>query len=150
MSDTLKAGLIQRLGITDAELNEDGLLAALDEALTEQAETAAPAGAVLIDAGVLATLQENAAEGVTARAEQIKASRDALIEAAAADGRVTPATKAAWRKALDENEASTAPLLAALPTNKAVPVVPMGHAEASDEDSLYRRIYPGTDTSKEA
>ena len=54
MSDTLQAGIRERLGITDAGLDEQGLLAALDEALAEQADptpVAQAPGTVLIDAG---------------------------------------------------------------------------------------------------
>lgn len=157
MSDALKAGLVKRLGITDAELDENGILAALDEALNEQAEdTNAPAaqlpeGAIVVDAAQFEALKEQAAQGAQARAAQIAQSRDALVDAAVADGRVAPANKAAWRKALDDNEAATVPLLAALPTGVAVPVAEVGHALAPDaDDAEYRRYYPGANTTKEA
>ena len=135
MSETLKAGLRERLGITDAEIAEDGLLAALDEVLAEQADDTptAPAGTVLIDATQLEALRTQAAEGAAARAEQVRVSRDALVDAAVADGRVAPANRDAWRQALDDNEQGTAPLLAALPTN-AIPVVEVGHASVEDDD----------------
>lgn len=59
MSDALKAGLSARLGVTDAEISDDDLLAAVDEVLDEQTDTpAAPAATVpgtqLIEDNVLA------------------------------------------------------------------------------------------------
>lgn len=154
MSDALKAGLVKRLGITDAELDENGILAALDEALNEQAEDTnvatftAPAGTIVVDAAQFEALKGQAAEGAQARAEQIKASRDALIEAAVADGRLAPASRDTWRARMDENETGTTALLATLAPN-AVPVVPLGHAmDNSAEDAEYRRYYPGATNTK--
>ena len=139
MSDALQAGIRERLGITDADLDEQGLLSALDEALSEQADPApvvAP-GTVLIDAAQLAELRNQAAEGAQARAEQVAHRRDAIIDAAVADGRVSPANRAAWRAALDADEAATEPLLAGLAKNGAVPVDPAGHANADQANDAY-------------
>lgn len=140
MSDTLQAGIRERLGITDAGLDEQGLLAALDEALAEQADptpVAQAPGTVLIDAGQLDELRAQAAAGAQARAEQVANRRDALVDAALTDGRISPANRAAWRAALDADEDATTPLLAGLAANAAVPVAPVGHAEADQADDAY-------------
>ena len=140
MSDTLQAGIRERLGITDAGLDEQALLAALDEALAEQADptpVAQAPGTVLIDAGQLDELRAQAAAGAQARAEQVANRRDALVDAALADGRISPANRAAWRAALDADEDATTPLLAGLAANAAVPVAPVGHADADQSDDAY-------------
>lgn len=149
----LTAGLRERLGVTDANASDETLLAALDEALEERAETPAPtvpAGATLIDSDVLATLQADAAAGREALAAQTAARRDALVSAAIADGRISPANRATWRAQLDSSEEVTAELLAALPKNT-VPVTEVGHSDdvASAEEALYVKAW-GNDKTKEA
>src|SRR5438128_1083443 len=65
MPNTLSEGLRQRLGITDAELDDAGLLSAVDEALSERASDtpptpaapALPEGTVAIDAAQLDELR---------------------------------------------------------------------------------------------
>lgn len=156
MSDTIKAGLRERLGITDADLSDEQYLSAVDEALTEQADTQAapaaasasttPEGAVLIDAAALATLQSNAAAGVEALQTQTSARRDGIVDTAMREGRIAPASSATWRKALDENEESTTALLATFPKNT-IPVDAVGHSDdVLDADSaLYGNVYPSTE-----
>ena len=108
----LQAGLRERLGVTDADASDETLLAALDETLTEQADTttetaaaaALPEGTVAIDATVLAELQSNARLGAEARAEQESTRRDAIVATALREGRITAASRDAWRAQLDTNE----------------------------------------------
>ena len=50
------------------------------------------------------------------------ADRDAIADAAVADGRISPANHAVWRARLDENQEGTSALLATLTPSKAVPV----------------------------
>lgn len=141
MSDTLKAGLRNRLGITDAEASEDAILAALDEALAEQAEPATitpiPEGAVVVDKAALAELQAAAAEGVAARQEQNTARRDGIIAAAIADGRIAPAASKTWREQLDKDEDGVKALLDSMPKNT-LPMNEIGHSDEVEnaEDAL--------------
>lgn len=148
MSDALKAGLRDRLGITDADLSEDGLLAALDEALQEQAAEPAPTarvpdGTVLVDAAQFEALQAQAAEGAQARAEQVADRRNKIVDAAVADGRVSPANRQAWRDNLDRDEDGTAALLATLSPAREVPVDEIGTGVAPEgEDAAYNKLFP--------
>lgn len=149
MSDTIKAGLRERLGVTDAAASDETLLAALDQALEEQADPpAAPAAALpdgftAIDSTVLAELQENARLGAEARAEQESTRRDGIVKAALDSGRITPQSRAAIRAQLDKDEAGTSAFLATLPKNAAVPVTELGLADSitDADDSLYGAIY---------
>ena len=143
MSDTLKAGLRDRLGITDAEADEAAILTALDEALEERAEptTDIPEGTVLMDAKQLDELRAQAAEGAQARAQQVAERRDTVVAAAVADGRISPANRDSWRARMDENEEGTYALLATLAPNKAIPVEPIGFTGGPDEiDALDQKV----------
>lgn len=148
MSDTIKAGLIERLGVKDADISDEALLAAVDEALDEQAETtntvtaALPEGVVTIDSTVLASLQADARRGAEARAEQDSTRRDGIIAEALRDGRITSATREKWRASLDKDETGAAELLAGLAKN-AVPVEPVGVSDTltSTDDALYSAMY---------
>lgn len=151
MSDTIKAGLRERLGVTDAAASDETLLAALDEALDETAASTAavasvPAGTTLIDQDVLAQLQANAAAGATALATQVSNRRDGIVAQALREGRITAASQEAWRANLDANEEGTVNLLASLPVNKALPVEELGNADesATAEDRTYAAIFGDT------
>jgi ATP-dependent protease ClpP protease subunit len=155
MSDTIKAGLRERLGVTDAAASDETLLAALDEALNEQADTPTaatlPEGTVAIDSTVLAELQSNARMGAEARAEQDRARRDSIVATALAEGRITAASRDAWRTQLDSNEEGTTNLLASLAKNTAVPVEPLGHSDGlTDADDALAAAAGWTDTEKGA
>jgi ATP-dependent protease ClpP protease subunit len=146
MSDTFLAGVRERLGVT-AEASEEAVLAALDEALDEQADNtpvaALPAGTVAIDATVLEELQANARAGAEARAEQERTRRDAIIDAALRDGRITSNSAPTWREQLDVNEEGTTALLNGLAANTATPVREIGHSDSltSAEDALYNEVF---------
>ncbi len=147
MSDTIKAGLRERLGVTDAEATDETLLAALDQALSEQAEptTAPPAGTVLMDAAALDTLKADAAAGREARTELDKQRRDGIVAKALEEGRIAPASRDAGRASLDENETRTAELLGTFAANT-VPVTELGHsnvdAVSTAEDEEYYAMFP--------
>ena len=150
----LQAGLRERLGVTDADASDETLLAALDEALDEQADTttetaaaaALPEGTVAIDATVLAELQSNARLGAEARAEQQRERRDGIVAAALREGRITAQSRDDWRARLDKDEKGYAEVLASLPKNT-VNVEEVGHSDTltSSEDSLYAAMYPATE-----
>lgn len=153
----LTAGLRERLGVTDAEASDETLLAALDQALEEQADDTTPAapaaptipeGAVLMDAAALAELQANASLGAEARRAQESDRRDAVVADAVRTGRIAPAAQATWRAQLDVNEESTTALLNTFPVNT-VPVTELGHADSvsSADDALYAAAW-GSDTKE--
>ncbi len=143
----LKAGLRSRLGVTDAVDSDDELLAAVDEALAEQADdtptATLPDGAVAIDATVLAELQTNARLGAEARAEQDRTRRDGIVSAALREGRITSASRETWRAQLDANEEGTTALLNSLAANTAVPVSELGHADSvlDADEALYQSVF---------
>ncbi|GAB3622574.1 Clp protease ClpP [Mariniluteicoccus endophyticus] len=147
VSQKLIEGLRHRLGITAEDLTEDGLLAALDEALQERAadqptnDTPAP-GTVVIDAAQLEQLQRDAQDGRDARKQQLADHRAQLVEDAIRDGRIAPARREEWLANL-ANDPGSEKTLASLH-----PVVNVNEAgytggvdEANDEDSLYNRLF---------
>lgn len=145
----LTAGLRERLGVTDATADEETLLAALDEALTEQPDTPAasaasiPEGAVVVDSAVLAQLQSNAQAGVKALAAQDKARRDAIVSQALTEGRIAAASSDSWREQLDKDEDGIKSLLESFPKNSTVPVAEVGHSDTltSADDALYGSVF---------
>lgn len=146
MSDTLMAGLRERLGMTDAETSEDAVLAALDEALAEQAEPAPaaklPEGVVAIEASQLDELKATAAEVRAIREERAAERRESLVQAAIEDGRIAPARRDAWLKQLSADEEGAAEVLASLEPGT-IPVAEVGHSDdVPDEEAEYARYYP--------
>lgn len=142
MSDALKAGLSARLGVTDAEISDEALLAAVDEVLAEQTDTPAasaatiPAGTQIIEDNILEQMRADAAAGREARDQQIKDRRDRIISDALNEGRITAASKEQFRALLDADEDGTTQVLASMAKNT-VPVTEIGHADAkSVEDTL--------------
>lgn len=157
MSDTpLKAGLRERLGITDADVADDAILAALDEALNEQVDTpepqaaALPEGVVMMEAAVVDAMKAELAELRELRDAKLEADRAALVEAAIADGRIPPARREHWLAALKADEEGMAPYLAALAPNT-IPLNEIGHSDdvESADDALYAKV-AGANTKKES
>ena len=139
MSDILKAGLLERLGVTDSAITDDQLLAAVDVVLEQvTAPTAAvPAGTVLIDSAVLTDLQASAALGRKASEAQDNSRREAIVDSAVQDGRIAPASRDTWITSLNANEEGTTALIASLAKNL-VPVTEIGTSdEPSEADNLY-------------
>lgn len=134
------ADLRTRLGL-DAEATVEAVLAALDEKIAEQATTVPPAGTVLIDQGVLAALQSDAAAGRKALDAQVTAHRDGIIADALRDGKITKFSAKTFREALDANEAGTAAILATLAPNT-VPVTELGVGSVDAADAEYDRYFP--------
>lgn len=143
MSDLI-TGLRDRLGIpAETELDEDGLLAALDEALTETADPptpeaqAVPVGTVVIDASALDELRTQAAAGVRAAQDAARAHREQVVAAAVAAGKIPPARRDHWLGLLELDEGTEA-VIDGMPSN-VIPVAPIGYTggvdEASDEDA---------------
>ncbi|MFD1547008.1 head maturation protease, ClpP-related [Nonomuraea guangzhouensis] len=145
---TLSEGLRERLGITDAELDDDALLAALDDQLavlteptTEPIETPAepvaaklPEGTVAIDEATLAELREQAAEGVAARAQQRVEARDRALDDAINAGKFPPARREHWARLYDLDPEGTRQTLASL-ADGVVPLQDVGEPGGEPTDS---------------
>lgn len=155
VTDSLTAALRERLGIAaDANLDEGGILAALDEVLAEQAEPApatpaVPAGTVLVDEATLADLRASAQLGAQAHARQVAEDRTRLVNAAVEDGRIAPARRDHWLAAL-QADPGAAEVLATLQTGT-VPLAPAGFTggveEAPDDDRIYSAAWPTAERS---
>lgn len=148
MSDALKKGLRERLGISaEANLDDDALLAAVDEVLAEQdpAAPTAAAGTVVLDEAQYADLQAAAAEGREARNQQLAAERAAIVDSAVNDGRIAPARRDHWVNALAADPGMAETLAGLAPG--LVNLKPSGYTggvdEATDEDHVYSKFYPG-------
>lgn len=154
MSDTIKAGLIERLGVKDADISDEKLLAALDESLEEQADpnpaAGLPTGFIAVDENVWNETQANARQGAEARKQQDKDRRDGIVTSALNSGQISTASAKAIREQLDSDEAKTVAFLATVPKNT-VPVTEVGKADSltSTDDALYASAW-GSDEKQEA
>lgn len=148
MSDTIKAGLVQRLGVR-AEATDDEILAAVDEALDERAEPTDPAtptapvvdpapepapapaavdGTVVVEAGAFAELQRQAGLGAQAHATQQTQRLEGIVQNAINEGRIAPASRAHFLALLGKDETGTTAALATFPKGT-IPVAELGHSE---------------------
>ncbi|PPG29652.1 head maturation protease, ClpP-related [Pseudoclavibacter sp. RFBB5] len=139
--DDLKAGLRERLGVTDAAADDTQLLAAVDEALDEQASNdsrAVPEGAIVVDATAFAELQSAAAEGREARKEQIRSKHEGIVNEAVKEGRIAPAARDGWLASIEKDEQGITTLLNSLPKNT-IPVAELGHSagDKTTDEALY-------------
>ena len=135
------AAFRDRLGVTDAAVTGEELVAALDEALaeriappivTEHVLTALPEGVVTVEAAVLDELRAGVGELRAVREAQASERRADLVDAAVNDGRIPPARRDHWVAALTADEEGMAPVLAALAPNT-VPLAEVGHSDTSAE-----------------
>ncbi|MFI7449548.1 head maturation protease, ClpP-related [Nonomuraea sp. NPDC049714] len=146
---TLTEGLRERLGIADdAELDDDALLDAVDQALAERAEpsTAGPApgpepvaaripdGMQLIDEATLAELRASAAQGVEARALQRTEARDQALNDAIRVGKFPPARRDHYAAAWDADPEGTRQLLDSL-AEGLVPLADVGQPGGEPTDN---------------
>lgn len=127
----------QRLGITDETATDETVLAALDEALAEQADDTSgaaqlPEGVSTIDTAVLEELRASARRGDEARAQQEREQREQLADAAVRDGRIARARRDHWVTALAADPGAAEQLAALEPG--LVPVTPIGHDTPGGED----------------
>ena len=95
--EILMAGLRERLGLTETDGTE-AILAAVDRLANQPTAEAAPMpeGVALIESDQLAALQAAAAEVAAMRAERDAERRAGMVDAAVADGRITPARRDHW------------------------------------------------------
>lgn len=114
MSDTLLQGLRERLGV-DAELDDAGVLAALDSKIAAAsapvtpppAAPALPEGSTVISKDALDELRIAAAAGAEARAKQLGDERDDTIRTAIAAGKIAPARREYWTTNWDKDPEGT-------------------------------------------
>jgi ATP-dependent protease ClpP protease subunit len=145
-SDEQLTTLRQRLGVSD-DADEATILAALDEALIERADPPAapnvPEGSVLVDATTFDELRAQAAQGVEARTEQLRAQREAQVTAAINDGRIAPARRDHWLAQLEQDPGASQVLASLAPG--LIPVEARGADNAPEgdvhEDEAYARLF---------
>lgn len=158
MSETIINGLRERLGIkADAEITEDSLMAALDEALEERADAptttdqAPTPGTVNLDEETYRALREDAAAGRQARDQQVAAAREATVQAAIDSGRIPPARREHWVNMLAADPGAEETLNSLEPGT--VPLTPKGYTggvdEATDEDRNYSKFWPTNQTKED-
>lgn len=118
MSDTLMKALRERLNVADdAELDEDAILAEYDkqteaakamiEAKAEPVEPKIPEGKTLVSDTLLAELREGAKDGREARTKQRAEERDAAIQTAWEQGKISADRRESWAKAWDVDSEGT-------------------------------------------
>ncbi|WP_062367912.1 phage protease [Gordonia sp. QH-12] len=134
------AALRTALGLAD-DVDLDGIITAVQE-LAKKSEDAEsdggtpaaastaplPDGVVAVDAGRLATLEANSARFAEHLEDERKRHIEAKLDAAIAEGRITPANRETWRKTFEANADQAAELLASMAPNSAVPVGELGHS----------------------
>ena len=150
MSDNLREGLRQRLGMTGTDVDDSAILATLDQRLSADATADLPEGVTMIDATALEELRADAAAGRTALAAMDAARRDAMIDEAVAQGRIAPSSRESWRAMADKDEEGTKTLLASMAVNT-VPVEEIGTGKdrpASADDELYTAAWGGLETKE--
>lgn len=159
---TLNEGLVQKLGLA-ADADDETILAALDEALTERAgdtdgEEAAPveptleqatalvtqAGLAVVDRAQYDATVAAAQAGAEARAQQVREADECLVDQAIADGRIAPARRDHHLQALAADREGHTAVLAAIPAG-VVPLAPVGHGVTSEitneADALYASLF---------
>lgn len=148
-SDTLVTGLRARLGIrADADLDEDGILAALDEVLDEQsddtpAESRVPEGTVLVDEAEYASLRADAALGRQAHERQAAEDRLTLVNRAVSEGRIPPARREFWLAQLIADPGASG-VIDSFPKGS-IALTELGYTggvdEADDDNTLYNSLF---------
>lgn len=133
LSDAAVKTLKAKLGVTAEDADEATILAALDEVLEETGEptptastTTTPAGTVLVDADTWATIQAQAADGATARTEQLNAHRDRTIQAAIDAGKFAAGRREHFEAAWKADPTGTEETIKALQPGL-IPVTELGH-----------------------
>ncbi|NUR09339.1 MAG: hypothetical protein HOQ45_20340 [Nocardioidaceae bacterium] len=142
----------QQLGLAE-DANEATIVAALSEALAEQAEppqnppaaAALPPGTVAVDQATLDELRAAAALGAQAHAQQQTERRERLVNQAVNDGRIAPARREHWLAQLAADPGAEE-VLAGLAPGLVVPMNELGTASNDansdvDADALYRQVF---------
>jgi len=138
MSNTLMEGLRQRLGIAE-NADEATLLAAVDEALAEQADPPRaggqatlqlPEGIVTVERSVLEQLSSDAQLGRQAHERQQAEHRDRVLQTALSTGRISPANREHFSTLLQADPEGTERALMALPEGLIPVTKELGHDQA--------------------
>ena len=133
--------LYARLGLTETA-TEDEVIAAFDAALTKTPEIAE--GITMVEDTILDQLREDAAAGREARDQQIHDRRAAKIEAAISAGKIAPARREHWLKAITADEDGITATLDSLAPGL-IPTEAKGTALETEDgitDAEYRAVYP--------
>lgn len=143
----LNEGLRKALGIDDADLSEEALIAKVEETVKERDEALeaatlpaaakapkAPAGTVTVDAEAFEELKVAAALGRQAHERQVREDVENTVDAAVRSGRITPAKRNAWVQRITA-DSSEAEVLAALEPTISVVGAELGHAGEPDIDA---------------
>lgn len=119
----------------------------------EREPVAASSGTVTLDQAAYEQLRSDAAAGREAREVQLRSDRDAIVEEAIASGRIPPARRDHWRRALDADQEGVAASLKSLEPGL-IPVsaelgVGASPEEGSQELPNFNHLFPQL-TAKEA
>lgn len=136
----------ERLGFSaEAELDEDGILAAIDRLAAPK--NTLPEGTRVIDEAKYADLLAAAEEGRQARAQQIEDRRTQIVDKAISDGKVPPARRDHWLGLMEKDDEGTTEWLNQLEAGAVVPVKAAGYTggvDASpddDDDRVYNSLF---------
>lgn len=140
---SLSDALRERLGIADENADEATLLAALDEALNEQA-TPPKSTTEEVTPAALAEVTRLSTELAELKASAAKREKDERFAAWLRDGKTSPAERAQLEAMYDAAPAQTAALVDARAKGSVVPVDTIGHDDGttpSDEDRLLAELF---------
>jgi hypothetical protein len=143
-TDPQAATLLDTLGLppdtTDADLIVATVADLADQAAgmnpaqpSTVAAAARKAGLEVVDAGTLAALKHDAAEGRRIAAAEAQQRIEAAVDDAIGKGKITPARRKHW-VTLISADSGMADVLAAVPNETAVPISEVGHSIESDAD----------------
>lgn len=139
----LKDGLRQRLGLAENQVDDDTVLAALDEALNERASDETPPTAVaelsadalaaaaanhglaVVDQDTFTEVRRQAAEGAALAKQMANQDRERTVDAAISTGRIAASSREVWLNKL-EADPSEADVLNGFPAGT-IPVGEIGH-----------------------
>ena len=155
----LREDLIEHLGL-EAEATDEEILEAVDVAVAaaaagdseEEGESGSegdaaaraarlPSNLVAVDRGAFDALQRNAKAGAEALALMNAQRREGIVAKAVREGRIAPASSAAWLASLERDEAGAAALIETLPANT-IPVEEIGKSDGieSEDDELLSKM----------
>jgi hypothetical protein len=152
---TLSATALEKLGL-DGEADEAAINAAIESlpdegdvtppepTLDQAAQIVAQAGMATIDAEALQSLQEAAALGAQAHAQQVREADERIVDAAIAAGKFPPARREHHLNALAADREGHTAVINGLATGL-VPLAESGHgvsAEITNEDdAIFASLY---------
>lgn len=138
---SLSDALRERLGIADENADEGKILAALDEALSEQADP--PKNDGTPDTVALAEITRLSTELADLKTAAAKREKDEHFASWLHDGKTSPAERAQLEAMYDAAPAQTVALVNARAKGSVVPVEEIGHgsdAQASPDDAFYDEV----------